>query len=803
MKWLSLFILNGFALLHAQQLPLYDAVQDSIINQLALFPQEKIHLHTDRTMYVPGEKIWFKAYIVDALTHQSPTYSQYAYIELINAADSLIQRVMVCQSDSGLFHGHFFLSERIAEGEYTIRAYTRYLENLGDDFFFKKTVYIGNLNAKVEQRRRQPKPNYDVSFFPEGGNLCEGVFNKVAIKALNQQGASEFISGEIVDKEGTRICEVTTVFAGMGSFLLFPEAGKEYYLVCKNNSGLEKRFKLPPAQKTLSLSATYRNQRYLFQIIQTPDLPERPLYLLVHCKGEVVYFDGWKQGNEFVAISNNRLPSGIIQALLLDERMNPISERLIFNKNEAQTLLAFSTDKPSYQSRERVTAALRVTDPEGNPLVGHVSVAVTDDKDVTIDTLYSIWASLLLSSELKGHIESPGYYLQNNPEAEWALDLLMTTHGWRRYEIPDVIKGNYLRPKTAFEMTKEISGAVKTLLLGRPVVNGEVMILSFDMGLAQALTDSTGKFSFFVHSPDSSKYFIQAKNQKGRPGVELALNPEKYPKLIHAPLSLSSGNESDDQQTMSITDFLKKAEQRARYDDDMKSINLPEVTVKARVVPKKDEVRLQYWANASSDNTIYREEIEKRSAVNVTSLLNYVGGVMVNSNGTISIRGGGLPLVLIDGMEVQWPDRMTSVFDSPLEMVSIMDVEAIDIFKGPSAAIFGMRGSNGAISITTRRGDVSSGSRSMSVNRTSIIPLGYQRPVAFYSPKYDTPEAKNHPIPDYRTTIFWKPDVVFIEDGHVSFDFYTSDFPSTYSVVIEGMTYDGKIIRQVEKIEVR
>ena len=44
-------------------------INANILSQLSVFQQEKLHLHTDRDMYVPGERIWFKAYLVDALTH--------------------------------------------------------------------------------------------------------------------------------------------------------------------------------------------------------------------------------------------------------------------------------------------------------------------------------------------------------------------------------------------------------------------------------------------------------------------------------------------------------------------------------------------------------------------------------------------------------------------------------------------------------------------------------------------------------------------------------------------------------------
>ena len=111
-------------------------IESNFLTQLKMFPQEKLHLHTDRNFYVPGEKIWFKAYLTDAATLQPATHSRYVYVELINDQDSLISRVMI-RRQSGMYYGNLLVSENAPEGNYTLRAYTRYMENLGDDYFFK------------------------------------------------------------------------------------------------------------------------------------------------------------------------------------------------------------------------------------------------------------------------------------------------------------------------------------------------------------------------------------------------------------------------------------------------------------------------------------------------------------------------------------------------------------------------------------------------------------------------------------------------------------------------------------------
>jgi hypothetical protein len=83
------------------------------------------------------------------------------------------------------------------------------------------------------------------------------------------------------------------------------------------------------------------------------------------------------------------------------------------------------------------------------------------------------------------------------------------------------------------------------------------------------------------------------------------------------------------------------------------------------------------------------------------------------------------------------------------------------------------------------------------------MPLGYQSPIEFYSPKYNTQKAKNNPDPDLRTTIYWKPDLSTSANGETNIEFYTADNPTDYTIVIEGITDDGKIVRHTDTITVK
>lgn len=107
------------------------------------YPQEKIYLHLDKPYYAIGDDIWFKAYVVDSRTSAPSTISNILYVELINERDSVKKQIKL-PMQSGITWGDFKLSDSLTEGNYRIRAYTQWMRNAGPDFFFDKTIKIGN-----------------------------------------------------------------------------------------------------------------------------------------------------------------------------------------------------------------------------------------------------------------------------------------------------------------------------------------------------------------------------------------------------------------------------------------------------------------------------------------------------------------------------------------------------------------------------------------------------------------------------------------------------------------------------------
>ena len=121
-------------------------IKQRILNYYARLPQEIIYVHTDRPYYVPGDTIWFRAHIVDAVTHTPISRSRYVYVELLdNAADTLVQRIIVKCGPDGIFANQLILPRHLHGGTYTLAAYTQWMRNFSvERFYYKQLTIVGN-----------------------------------------------------------------------------------------------------------------------------------------------------------------------------------------------------------------------------------------------------------------------------------------------------------------------------------------------------------------------------------------------------------------------------------------------------------------------------------------------------------------------------------------------------------------------------------------------------------------------------------------------------------------------------------
>lgn len=790
---LIFFIYSGTVF--AQNNEEVDSVSLRFLEQLSLFPQEKIYVHTDKPNYMVGDTIWLRAHLVDAATHIPSPVSRYVYVELANSSDSVFSRIKIRVNDS-IYRGYIPLDYLIPQGYYTLRAYTGFMKNLPEDYLFKSTLSIinpvsgsreseepekgkkkGKEKEKEEKLPQEAEP-FDVKFFPEGGYLPAGIPWRVAFKAIGKDGWHEEIHGAIKDKDnGEVVATLPATYLGMGFVTFVPEAGRQYVAECTNSQNRFLEFELPQVTPQAQVITTTWRKNMLMIALSQP--VTTPLRLVAQSRGIVFYSELWQPKQKILTFNARELPAGVIQILLLDEKGHPLSERLVFNKYFEEISMNFTTDKPSYGIREAVKAEVTLTDSEGKPLEGDFSVSVTDDTSVNTHNCSSILSYLLLASELKGTIEFPeAYFDVSRKEADRELDVLMMTQGWRRYNIPNLLKGQYERPSIFLERCQEISGKVLNEFNSKPRANAPISILALEHLFSdETISDSTGVFRFtHFEFPDSTNFIVKGVNKRGGAyNVMLELDQEKF---------YPFGKQ------LSIEDLYNKRSVIEEYDIDtldnsgIQTIRLDEVVIKAK--PKEKQGKSMYH---SINGSVYdTEKLMYPRPNTMADMLSRLPGILARGN-SITLRGN-TPLILVDDVEMEYELVMDMQPD---------DIAEIELMKDASAAIFGSRGAGGAILITTKTGD-GNFKIPRKLNVTSIRPLGYQIPVEFYSPKYSPTQGSLPTNQDNRNTLYWSPCIKLSDTGKGQFEFCTADKRTSYTVIMQGVTHDGKIIFKKEQI---
>jgi hypothetical protein len=581
---------------------------------------------------------------------------------------------------------------------------------------------------------------------------------------------------------------------------------------------MTKVFDLPEVQSAgYGLQVAVEDTQIEVSLLAAIRAPEVPLYLVAHVRGAIIYGGWWKEKTKPFVFDKNLLPSGVVQFLLLDSNLSPVSERLAFcYKDKTVVTSHFQTDKAEYGKREQVTARLTVTGADNRPVNGDLSVSVTDSLS-SADTTCNILTTLLLTSELRGYIETPSFYFGKDTLAGTALDLLMLTQGWRRYNLPEIIKGHPALPARTPEISQSVAGKVIGGIFSGPsnryLVNLSVIGSPYS---AVTMVGKDGRFSFdSIEFPEGTGFDVQAlKTQGENKGETRVFNIDQgaFPEV----------KEVIPQERMkeTVADTATLPLKPQDYDENsMRSYLLKPV-----------EVKTTYWGSADYDR-YSRMDISRLPYEDMRGLLKYMG-LTISTEGAeyIYYQGRHHVAIFVD-TDLRHDDE--AVLDLNLsdiaEIVFIKEVanEKIDDLIGSDFYLrqvnvrmnkgyfyYKQKGdSTPVINITTRGwfdsrnfgyGITALGMyRIPSESKLTVFPLGFQDPVEFYSPQYDTPEGKKDPAPDLRKTICWKPDLKTDSTGTASFSFYSADKPGTYSVVIEGVSDKGDIIYNVGKITIR
>ncbi|TXI71431.1 MAG: hypothetical protein E6Q41_00235, partial [Cyclobacteriaceae bacterium] len=323
-------------------------------------PQEKLYIHLDKPFYAAGDNLWFKAYLVEASLHHLDSQSRVVYVDLIDDTKTIFKRQMLYAS-GGVTFGDFQLPDTLREGRYAIRAYTNYMKNFGEDFFFTREFSVLNpLRAEiVSDTTRFKADSLELEFFPEGGNLVACGFNRLAFKALGPDGKGINVEGNIFDENERVVASFKAQHTGMGLIQLNPVAGKKYHARITKPYVVKRMYPLPAVHdKGYIMQVDAVNNGVKVIVFTNADKPsgDATVNIIVQSRG-LAYFAQQgtvRNGAFFTLIKRSQLPEGVSQITVFDSEGRPVAERLIHVSHNENIKLQVTTDTAVYGKRKMV-----------------------------------------------------------------------------------------------------------------------------------------------------------------------------------------------------------------------------------------------------------------------------------------------------------------------------------------------------------------------------------------------------------------------------------------------------------------
>jgi hypothetical protein len=784
-----IYILSVFSQLQAQTI-------ESWIDSKKPLLFEKLYVHVDRELYAPGDKIWLKVYQVNGITHKLNSNFRNIFVQLVSEKGKVISE-NVLFSINGQAHGEID-TKNLESGMYTIRAYTKFLNNFGEEACFHKKIWISKSMNSVDltDSKQTDYSKIDVVFLPESGNLVLNAVNSLAFKAVDSKGKGIYVSGKIRNDRGDTISSFSTGFLGMGKLFLMPEEGENYYATIDQFPGM--KVQLEPAKPNgICLNYKENGESLLFGLSANMKLGQHPgFYFVASHKGVVLFYKKIEMTDftQSFKLSKSMFPKGISKISLLDSLLNPFAERLIFIDDGNPDLIRLQLSKNEFKAREEVKIDIEALLAADDSLKTTLSMAVVNRNYFGASgNSQNIKSYLLLDSDLKGAIESPAAFFVDDEVLSSAekLDLLMMVHGWKTYIWDDI---EQIRTPPVAEWNDagiDIKGVVKKLFREATVPEAKVILgpAGGNFLMVETISDENGRFEFNqIYLRDSTNVMINARTSSGGRNTRIILDPAFKKDSVLGIDSLNRTSFDISQHRQFAMDNYYRRMKEMGYNPEKGSILLSEVEVIEDRIPK-EATQFRIYQNPDKSLKITTNDYQ------YTSLFDYLDGKVAGLTVTgeqISIRGGGTPLFLIDGIELSdFPPGSGNVMKE-IRALRMNEIDKIEILKsGGNLAAFGSKGADGVIAIYRTTGDYTENKDHYVWGRITERVNGYQRVGKFYSPKY-TIENINSPEPDFRPTLYWNPAVSLV-NGRTNLEFFTSDELATYDVFIEGITKNGKI----------
>jgi len=776
--WHSIVLVFACTALSAQPTGIVDSLLKKFDRYRVNHLQEKIYAHVDQDLLLTGEMLWFKLYVVDGALQKPLDISKVAYVEVLDKANRPILQTKIALNE-GTGSGSLFLPASISSGNYTFRAYTNWMKNFGPDFFYHKSITIINPFRKLDRDEPDAKAKPDAQLFPEGGSLVYGLKSKVGFRVTNTSGKGIAFDGVVVDQKNDTIAAFKPLKFGMGNFEFTPIAGNEYRAIIRD---LERRQFEYPIPVILSEGYVLRvadSTENLVSVSLRTNLSghaSTPVYVFIHARNivsmaSVRYLNA---GRADVLIPKKDFQDGISHITCFDADLQPICERLYFMPPREKLNIDIEANQASFGLRRKVSIDLSATRADGSPQHANLSVAVFRVDSLQAPSQSDILSYLWLGSDLSGTIESPSYYMDNTPEVIKAIDNLMLTHGWRRFKWNEIL-------------TNQNTGLVQVPEYRGHIIQGKIT--------SPSGTPVNAARTFLSSPSRNIQIYGSLSNQTGN--VKFEMKDFWGPRKIIAQLNTQNDSTShieifspfaDTFSARPIPPFyfsqdLEEQLRRRSFGMQVEDVFYQERTNKFKT-PADDSTAFYGKADAT-----YLLDDYTRFPVMEEVMREYVPGVMVRR------RKGGFRFMTLDNVNKGVFDEDPMILLDGIPLFDVDKIMAFDPLLVKKLEILnrryymGVLSMPGIVSYTTYTGDLAGFQLDP---RTVMLDYeGLQPQREFYVPKYEDTKQRESRLPDQRSLLHWAPRVITGDDGHQRVDFFTSDQPGTYKIVVEGLTNGG------------
>lgn len=779
MKFLLSFYCLFFCLNSFSQTATNEEKIKTLLDAYFLDDREIIHVQFNKNIYLNVEDIAFKGYVFSKNNNTPSINTSNIQLVVYNENQEVVLKQLLFAS-KGMFEGGINLDKNFKTGKYLFHFYTNWMNNFNEDDSFSQIIEINNIDEPFGFKIKEANlKTAKIAFFPEGGAIIDGISNTIGVKITDCNNNGLALDNVLIlDSKLQEVSHFSTNSMGNGVLFLNADIQEKYTL--KIPSTVPTITQDLPAAKESGIAIGYNNNlpnNKLAISVKTNEKgvelnQNKKLNLLIQQNGysvlKEINFDN-KQQQQVIFIDKKYLQNGVNSIRLIDENLNEITERLIYNYAENKTALTLSAKAIANDSisLSGITNSTKI----------NISASILPEKNIAIDKKGSILGTYYLNTYLENPVlDNFVYFDPENKNSKRDMDYLMQVQSRSKLQWKN-IKSNPSIMNYKFTKGVTISGKIEGKI--NPNITRTVSLISLKKNVFEKIKvdqDNTFKLdNYFVQ--DSTVFVMQLENERNaavfsKIVAQVSDNQTKFT----LPIGFSQTKCVDEKNTGESIVF-----QASKLDKN--TVNLDEVVIKT----KKKEIFTHITGIGVNARAFKIDQNEFGTILDFIGRNGFRTGV---NNGEAFITSnrdsfaGGSPEVFVDGV---------LLFD--FNLLFDLDIDTVDEVYIDKTGIASIRqNSSGSIRVFLKRGKENK--FYISKSSTVIAIGGFSKNIEFTNTNFTTTKETNA-----LGTLNWSANIQIKENQNFEIKFPKSK-QTTVQVLIEGFSEDGQLISEIKKVPV-